>query len=250
MRNWFSGKTAVPYAAHRLIRILARYELPGDAWAGWLMHSGKLWTPEGHPITPADGGWWSLLVRQARMFRTQYCANVQLRDQLQQIKDAGFASLPPPAQPGAQGRETAGLVSFKTSRYLQTTRQTENDANLISECYHSASWPQPFDSAPPSKPEQSSTLPTWASPSMPWWPSPSMPTYGLAPAPRPNRPDLANPGQPTPPRSSGPYRLPIPERPPASPPNPARSLGVDPLPALAGREAARTADLLTEWGGL
>lgn len=33
------------------------------------MHSGKLWTPEGFGFTPECQGWWSLLVRQARMFR-------------------------------------------------------------------------------------------------------------------------------------------------------------------------------------
>ena len=33
------------------------------------MHSGKLWTPEGYGFTPDCQSWWSLLVRQARMFR-------------------------------------------------------------------------------------------------------------------------------------------------------------------------------------
>ena len=64
---WFSGKTAVPYAAYRLLRILGRFELPG--WPGWHMHSGKLWSPEGFGFDPQDGTWWSLLVRQARGFR-------------------------------------------------------------------------------------------------------------------------------------------------------------------------------------
>lgn len=67
---WFSGKTAVPYSAYKLLRILSRFELPG--WPGWHMHSGKLWTPEGFAFDPTDGAWWSLLVRQARAFRAQY----------------------------------------------------------------------------------------------------------------------------------------------------------------------------------
>jgi len=67
---WFSGKTAVPYAAYRLLRILNRFELPG--FPGWHMHSGKLWTPEGFGFEPQDGAWWSLLVRQARGFRATY----------------------------------------------------------------------------------------------------------------------------------------------------------------------------------
>lgn len=70
VRYWFSGKTAVPYAAYKLVRIMHRWELPGDAWKGWHMHSGKLWTPEGYGFGPQDSSWWSLLVRQAQCFRS------------------------------------------------------------------------------------------------------------------------------------------------------------------------------------
>jgi hypothetical protein len=55
----------------RLLRMMARFELPAP-FDGWCLHSGKLWTPEGHGIEPRDGVWWSLLVRQARCFRTLY----------------------------------------------------------------------------------------------------------------------------------------------------------------------------------
>lgn len=65
---WFSGRTAVPYSAYRLLRILNRFELPAPGWEGWQLHSGKLWTPEGYGIAPHEGAWWSLLVRQARGF--------------------------------------------------------------------------------------------------------------------------------------------------------------------------------------
>jgi hypothetical protein len=36
------------------------------------MHSGKLWSPEGHGFVPNDSSWWGLLVRQARGFKTMY----------------------------------------------------------------------------------------------------------------------------------------------------------------------------------
>lgn len=68
VRNWFSGKVSTPYAAYRLVRILGRYELPDPAWAGWVFHSGQLWSPEGHGFKPLDSSWWSLLVRRARLF--------------------------------------------------------------------------------------------------------------------------------------------------------------------------------------
>lgn len=72
VRHWISGKSTIPYAAYRLLRILGRFELPDPAWQGWLFHSGKLWSPEGHGFDPHDSNWWSLLVRQARCFRTLY----------------------------------------------------------------------------------------------------------------------------------------------------------------------------------
>ncbi len=79
VRYWFSGHSMVPYSAYRLVRILARYELPGAAWHGWLLHSGKLWTPEGHGFEPLDAKWWSLTVRKSRQFHALYDENVRLR---------------------------------------------------------------------------------------------------------------------------------------------------------------------------
>jgi len=66
---WISGRVRIPYAAYRLVRILGRYELPDPGWAGWVFHSGKLWSPEGHGFNPHDSNWWGLLVRQARAWK-------------------------------------------------------------------------------------------------------------------------------------------------------------------------------------
>lgn len=72
VRNWISGRVSIPYAAYRLVRILGRYELPDPAWAGWIMHSGRLWSPEGHGFVPGDSSWWGRLVSQARLWREQH----------------------------------------------------------------------------------------------------------------------------------------------------------------------------------
>jgi hypothetical protein len=69
VRYWISGKVLVPYSAYRLLRILTGAELPANGWDGWHMHSGKLWTPEGHGFLPSDSSWWGLLVRQARTWK-------------------------------------------------------------------------------------------------------------------------------------------------------------------------------------
>jgi DNA-binding transcriptional regulator YiaG len=72
VRYWISGRVGIPYAAYRLVRILGRFELPDPTWAGWSMHSGRLWSPEGHGFVPGDSNWWGLLVSQARLWREQY----------------------------------------------------------------------------------------------------------------------------------------------------------------------------------
>lgn len=72
LHNWQSGKHDIPFAAYKLLRLLNRMELPGESWAGWCFHGGKLWTPEGRSIAGTDSSWWSLLVRRAAMFDELY----------------------------------------------------------------------------------------------------------------------------------------------------------------------------------
>lgn len=67
LRNWESGRNAIPYTALKLLRIRSYLELPGDAWRGWSISRGKLCTPEGHLLDPRDANWWSLLVRRAEV---------------------------------------------------------------------------------------------------------------------------------------------------------------------------------------
>ena len=72
LHNWEAGIHDIPHAAYRLVRIQTRFELPDPAWRGWHMHSGKLWTPEGHGLKPTDSNWWSMLCRRAASFGTVY----------------------------------------------------------------------------------------------------------------------------------------------------------------------------------
>lgn len=84
--NWEIGAHRIPFAVYKLCRVLAYFELPGDAWAGWSLQGGGLMTPEGRIIKPHEGSWWSLLVRNARAFRTLYDQNVRLRVELDVVR--------------------------------------------------------------------------------------------------------------------------------------------------------------------
>jgi len=69
---WISGRVRIPYAAYKLLRLQLRYELPGDAWKGWHLSAGRLYTPEGFELNPHDFSWWGLLVRRAALFSSLY----------------------------------------------------------------------------------------------------------------------------------------------------------------------------------
>jgi len=102
VRYWISGKTLVPYAAYRLLRIMAGAELPSPGWDGWHMHSGKLWSPEGHGFLPSDSSWWGLLVRKARLFKELYDRETQLTYLLARAGRAPTAGEPAPPAPVRQ----------------------------------------------------------------------------------------------------------------------------------------------------
>ncbi len=128
VRYWFSGQSSVPYAAYKLVRVLRWFELPQKGFEGWCMHSGKLWTPEGHGIAPEDGSWWSLLVRQARCFRTLYQRSGDFERALMQLTATANAPLDVAVGPLARdalaprpaGRRPANLLN----RHISTVGST------------------------------------------------------------------------------------------------------------------------------
>lgn len=54
IRNWENGTSAIPYAAFRVVRLAAGYQLMGDEWEGWTLWRGRLWTPENRGFAPHE----------------------------------------------------------------------------------------------------------------------------------------------------------------------------------------------------
>lgn len=54
IRNWENGTSAIPYAAFRVVRMAAGYQLLGDEWEGWTLWRGRLWTPENRSFMPHE----------------------------------------------------------------------------------------------------------------------------------------------------------------------------------------------------
>ncbi|PKO59946.1 MAG: hypothetical protein CVU24_14215 [Betaproteobacteria bacterium HGW-Betaproteobacteria-18] len=131
VRYWISGKTLIPYSAYRLLRILTGAELPCNGWDGWHMHSGQLWSPEGHGFKPNDSSWWGLLVRQARCFKTLADRETQLR--LMAIR-AGDGLVATPG--GASASPDGGVSPEPENRNGPVTRSFfPENRNLSGVCY-------------------------------------------------------------------------------------------------------------------
>ncbi|GKS87687.1 hypothetical protein AVMA1855_26065 [Acidovorax sp. SUPP1855] len=123
LHNWQSGKHDIPFAAYKLLRLLNRMELPGESWAGWCFHGGKLWTPEGRSFVGADGSWWSLLVRRAAMFDRVHSARgtdaARPAVGMRSVPAAGGEASSPPAQAG--GRREAPALDLSIG-HISTVR--------------------------------------------------------------------------------------------------------------------------------
>lgn len=63
--NWETGKSRVPWAMFRLLRVYRHGDLIDPAWSGYRIIRGRLVTPENHTFAPSDLSWLSLLVRRA-----------------------------------------------------------------------------------------------------------------------------------------------------------------------------------------
>lgn len=47
LSNWETGRSRIPYAAFKLLKVLTGYELPGDAWERWSLRGDTLFSPDG-----------------------------------------------------------------------------------------------------------------------------------------------------------------------------------------------------------
>lgn len=54
IQNWETGGARIPWMAHRMLRILRGYALPGKAWEGWAIDGDTLYAPNGRHFTPGE----------------------------------------------------------------------------------------------------------------------------------------------------------------------------------------------------
>lgn len=80
IRNWEKGRTAIPYSAFKLLRMLTGAKLPGDKWRGFWIQGATLWTPEGKGYNADELAYISNVFTMARFWLRDYHAqNAQLQ---------------------------------------------------------------------------------------------------------------------------------------------------------------------------
>ena len=170
--NWENGSHRIPYAVYKLARVLARLELPGEAWAGWRIEGDLLITPEGRQITPKDGSWWSLLIRQARCFRSAMTEMTRLRLLLNDAVSSGAGQVAPV-------RATPG-TALTTPHAVTRGETPTNNINLTAERHQNdvtiETWPILYDYQTPLTPLHAPRPTTLVSAStlsfaLPWTPT-------------------------------------------------------------------------------
>lgn len=78
VRNWEGGKSPIPYAAFRVMRLAGGYSLMDKGWEGWALWDGKLFSPAGRSFEPHELTYLGNYLAMARLFiksRTDHNSN-------------------------------------------------------------------------------------------------------------------------------------------------------------------------------
>lgn len=84
--NWETSKTAIPYSAFKLLRIMGNHELPGKEWEGWTLRGGALFNPSGRKYLPHELLYIRNMLQMARIWIAERQKNRELIKQRAPIK--------------------------------------------------------------------------------------------------------------------------------------------------------------------
>ncbi len=72
VQNWETGGARIPWMAHRMLRILRGYALPGKDWEGWTITGDTLTAPNGRHFTAGELQHIEQMFGMARLWRQMY----------------------------------------------------------------------------------------------------------------------------------------------------------------------------------
>lgn len=74
IQNWETGGARIPWMAHRMLRILRGYALPGKAWEGWTVQGDTLIASNGRHFTAGELQHIEQVFAMSRLWRQDYTA--------------------------------------------------------------------------------------------------------------------------------------------------------------------------------
>lgn len=72
IQNWETGGARIPWMAHRMLRILRGYALPGVSWEGWTIDGDTLYAPNGRRFIANEMQHLEQVFGMARLWRKIY----------------------------------------------------------------------------------------------------------------------------------------------------------------------------------
>jgi DNA-binding XRE family transcriptional regulator len=79
IQNWETGGARIPWMAHRMLRILRGYALPGKAWEGWTIDGDTLTAPNGRHFTANELQHIEQVFSMARLWKKIYAESCRVQ---------------------------------------------------------------------------------------------------------------------------------------------------------------------------
>jgi len=125
IKNWEGGKSPIPYAAFRVMRLAGGYKLLDEGWEGWAIWQGKLYSPSGRSFEPYELNYLANYLQMARLFIASHRAapSSAVADQSDAVASASSATAENHIQPAE--RDGASCAT------AQAGARPRHDGNVV-----------------------------------------------------------------------------------------------------------------------
>jgi len=126
--NWERGRTAVPYSAFKLMRVMTGWELPDEAWRGWCVRGDTLWSPTGRGFEAGSLGYLALVFAMAR----HWLRDRGYTDALPSAERCSLPTTEPAAQAARRGARRGRCLAQRGCGLRQGKRRVSGSAAVVS----------------------------------------------------------------------------------------------------------------------
>ena len=129
--NWEQGKSRIPYAAYRVLKLKVGYVFDDEHFGDWFTRGNTLWSPEGRAFQPHELRYISHYFRMARMWLAERQAK-PLKNNFNPTIPNGAASDVSPASDAAS-RATALMAGAEAVHRTSCDATPRRDTRSVKE---------------------------------------------------------------------------------------------------------------------